>query len=266
MATGQVFVVRKKDQKVPNIFIVQAAPLLQYIETNESLCVCVCMCCCCFFLQYVRVRRCKKKVWITRRFPAGHCTASHCMGLYKEITLKWPIIYTDEVRGRWSRARRGLQEEKKGSSAPSFKLLALFFIIFFFFLSSKCSSSLDCGPRCCFLLQQKVCANVCGRRLACVACIAANCIKCDAANYCALLGCFVGSMHWMLWKQNKQKKLLSLWFFLLYISVCFCFMCTAAAKSKSNNVCVCEFLKHESASAVCVFGNSQRVETSTRSE
>lgn len=47
----------------------------------------------------------------------------------------------------------------------------------------------------------------------------------------------------------------------MYVFV-LCVISTAAAKSKSKSV----FLKHESASAVCVFGNSQRAETSTRSE
>lgn len=31
----------EKDQKVPEIFIVQAAPLIQYIETNKSVYMCV---------------------------------------------------------------------------------------------------------------------------------------------------------------------------------------------------------------------------------
>lgn len=210
----------------------------------------------------------QKKVWITRRFSAGHCTASHCMGLYKEITLKWPIIYTDEVRGRWSKSKTRIAGRKKRFLCSSFKLLALFFFIFFFFLSSKCSSSLDCGSRCCFRWSinrrsAQMCADVALRVLHVLLLTVLNAmllttVRCWGVLLVPCTGCYGN-------KTNK-KKLLSLWFFLLYISVCFCFMCTAAAKSKSNNVCVCEFLKHESASAVCVFGNSQRVETSTRSE
>lgn len=45
----------------------------------------------------------------------------------------------------------------------------------------------------------------------------------------------------------------------------FCFMCNKYFCCKKN-VTECVSLKHESASAVCVFGNSQRAETSTRSE
>lgn len=101
---------------------------------------------------------------------------------------------------------------------------------------------------------------MCERHFACVVCIAANC--------CALLGCFMGSenepnsVHWTLWKQITD---LFMYFFNIY--VCFCFMgnkyCCCKKQVKG---CVCVFLKHESASAVCVFGNSQRAETSTRSE
>ncbi len=47
--------------------------------------------------------------------------------------------------------------------------------------------------------------------------------------------------------------------FLEYIYACFCFMFVKYCCCKKQ-------VKHESASAVCVFGNSQRVETSTRSE
>lgn len=85
MATGQVLV-RKRDQKVPNIFIVQAAPLLHYIETNKSLKISVHVCVC-FFLQYVSVRK-FKKCGLQGRFAVGHCTASHCISLQIEITLK----------------------------------------------------------------------------------------------------------------------------------------------------------------------------------
>lgn len=59
----------------------------------------------------------------------------------------------------------------------------------------------------------------------------------------------------------------SLMFFLIYIYVGFCFMCNKYRCCKKQvKECVCVFLKHESASAVCVFGNSQRAEKSTRSE
>lgn len=87
MAAGQVLV-RKGDQKVPNIFIVQAAPLLQYIETNKSLkdlCVRVCVG---FLFFAICESQMMQKVWISGRFAVGHCTASHCICLYKEITLK----------------------------------------------------------------------------------------------------------------------------------------------------------------------------------
>lgn len=47
--------------------------------------------------------------------------------------------------------------------------------------------------------------------------------------------------------------------------VLFCFKCNKYFGCKKK-VTECVFLKHESASAVCVFGNSQRAETSTRSE
>lgn len=89
---------RKRDQKVPNIFIVQAAPLLQYIETNKSLKICVHVC---VFFPICESQK-MQKVWIAWSFAVGHCTASHCIGLYKEITLKSPfaLIYRDGVGGK----------------------------------------------------------------------------------------------------------------------------------------------------------------------
>lgn len=64
---------------MPNMFKVQAAPLLytsKQIRFQRSACVCFCN------------MPESEKVWTTGRLAVGHCTASHCIGLYKEITLK----------------------------------------------------------------------------------------------------------------------------------------------------------------------------------
>lgn len=98
-----------------------------------------------------------ESVWIAGRFAVGHCTASHCIGLYRDITLKWSefaLIYRDEEggkrdAGRWSKSKTRICR-KKAVPLLLCKLLALFF-----FLSSKCSSSLFVSfllivARCCF--------------------------------------------------------------------------------------------------------------------
>lgn len=61
---------------------------------------------------------------------------------------------------------------------------------------------------------------------------------------------------------NKVKLIWLDSFFFIFRYVFVLWVITTTAKSK----CVCVFLKHESASAVCVFGNSQREEMSRRNE
>lgn len=175
--------------------------------------------------------------WIAGRFAVGHCTASHCIGLYKEITLKWPkspfaLIYRDGVggrcdAGRWSQSR--VTTVFLCSSSFSFwcfsssrlqsALLFLLSLLSWLWLSLLLLlEHKNCT-------QQKVCANVCFMYV----CIAANCIIHDAANCCELLlWCFTGSenepnsMHWMLRKQNMDS-----WMFMyfLFLHLCFCLMC-----------------------------------------
>ncbi len=207
-------------------------------------------------------------------FAVGHCTASHCIGLYKEITLKWPkspfaLIYRDGMggkrdAGRWSKSKTRIPGRKRFlclsswcSSSSCLQSALLLFLSLFSWLWLSLLLLLE-HKHC---TQQKVCANVCECHFACVVCIAANC--------CALLGCFMGSenepnsMHWMLWKQITD--LFMHFFFNIYVSFCFMFNKYCCWKKQVKG-CVCVFLKHESASAVCVFGNSQRAETSMRSE
>lgn len=100
-----------------------------------------------------------QEVWITGRFAVGHCTASHCIGLYKEITSKWPkspfaLIYRDGVggkcdAGRWSKSKTRIAGRKRflcsslsswRSSSSCLQSALLLFCLF----------SLDCGSRCCF--------------------------------------------------------------------------------------------------------------------
>ena len=161
------------------------------------MCVCVCVCVCCFFffLQYVRVWRCKK-CELQGGFAVDHCTASHCIGLYKEVTSKWPkspfaLIYRDGVggerdAGRWSKSKVMIAGKKR-LPLLLHKLLALFFYFFFpvfkVLFWSFCLISLDCGSCCCFCWSiisarnrgsAQMCVNV---AFACVACIAANCLR-----------------------------------------------------------------------------------------
>lgn len=75
--------VRKEDQKVPDM--VQAAPLLQYIERDESLNICVLSVCVCVCVESENAKC--VCMWIAGRFAVGHCTASHCIGLYKGVKL-----------------------------------------------------------------------------------------------------------------------------------------------------------------------------------
>lgn len=60
---------------------------------------------------------------------------------------------------------------------------------------------------------------------------------------------------------NKLFRIFFSFFFRIYVS----FVDTCNKYCCCTKACVCVFLKHESASAVCVFGNSQRVEMSRRS-
>lgn len=108
----------EKDQKVPNIFRVKAAPLLHYTEANTSLKI--------FFLK-----RKSQKPWLVEYMVC--CSSLYCitpsLQLQMETNLKWPQkspfahIYRDAVGGKMflghdTRVRWGLHEENKGFFAP----------------------------------------------------------------------------------------------------------------------------------------------------
>lgn len=174
-----------------------------------------------------------QNVWITGRFAVGLCTASHCIGLYKETTLKWPkspfaLIYRDGVggkrdAGRWSKSKTRIARRKRflGPSLSS-QLLPIFKVLFFSF---RLFFSLDCGSRCCFCWSintarnrrsAQMCVNV---ALHVLYVLLLNCFICEAANCCALFWCFIGSlnepnyMHWMLWEN---------WFIDVFFNIYLC--------------------------------------------
>lgn len=167
MATGQVLMRRSKSAKdvySPSCCLHRN----KYVFKDLRVCFC-------------NLRE-SEKVWITGRL-VGHCTASHCIGLYKEITLKWPKspfapIYRDGMwakcdAGRWSKSRARISGRTKFlcsslSSAHS---------------SSKCSFSLCVSVLRLSLshcTQQQVCANVSiALHVLCVLLLSVCC--CDAA-------------------------------------------------------------------------------------
>lgn len=147
-----------------------------------------------------------QKVWITERLAVGHCTASHCIGLYKEITSMWPksefaLIYKDGVGGKYDghRAREGLQEEKGSAAPPSvvsalllpdIKVLFFSFCLIFFTLIVALAVAFVGALR--LHSTESLCKCVgmplCMCMYACMyACIAANYSIWYAANCCALL-------------------------------------------------------------------------------
>lgn len=193
MAIGRVLV-RKGSQKVPHIVVVQAAPLMQYIETNRfvKICVhvCVCMCVFCNMLESLNVKS------VTSRGVC--CRSQYCITIYIfvqgnnfKMTLISMCTYLQRWGGKTVWWRETVQEQdencwKRKDPSASPKLL-------FFTMSSKCSSCLFFLPvfswlwlSLLFLLEHKQCRqkilNVYEYHCACVVCIAVNRIICNAAN------------------------------------------------------------------------------------
>lgn len=135
----------------------------------------------------------------------GHWTASHCDRFVQGINFKMTQISICTYLQRWGGTkmwcRETIQEQEEDCKKKKVPLLLLKRPALFFFLSSKCSSPLFVS----FLLIVALAVafggawtlhateglRKCESRFACVACIAADCIICNAAKCCALL--FYGS-------------------------------------------------------------------------
>lgn len=216
-------------------------------------------------------------VCVTGRFAVGHCTASHCIRLYKEISLKRPkspfaLIYRDGRRWRgWLgdglRARivgrkrflcSSLSSSWRASSSCFQSALRLLFFFFFLSLSSWLWLSLFLRLHATSGLSKRVWDVV---RL---------CVLLLNVSYATLLttlrcwGCLAGSqkepnsMHWMRWTQ--KNRLASLIFFVyIYSDVCgFVFRCDKyrccqkQVQERVISFCFCLFLKSDPQTWVCI--------------
>lgn len=196
---------------MPNIFLVQAAPLLQYIKTNKrEVCECICECVS-VICQSENAKKCVN-------YREVCCRSLYCITLYRFVqgknfkmtpNLHFALIYRDGMRGkcdagRWSKSKGQALRQRKSFLCVLFWLLALSFF-FFFFSSSKCSSFFS-FLFVFFSLIVALAVAVVGARTRCSTegprrwwwCVLRVShvllltvfIVCDAANYCASSGCF----------------------------------------------------------------------------